>query len=222
MPSDQAILQQIDAVFPHVGKLISKCKYDDLSDLSDQNGAEAATVLRSTIERLAPPGSAYITNLSKTSIYAGPQGVRQSIRPLLGILGALRRAYADGYLQSIQELTHADVFSDFLDMAEHLLGSGYKDPAAVIAGSVLEEHLRKLAAKNGTDITKSDGSPKKADTLNSDLAAKGVYEKLDQKGVTAWLDLRNKAAHGNYADYTTEQVSLMMQSVRNFISRLPA
>ena len=59
-------------------------------------------------------------------------------------------------------------------------------------------------------------------TLNSELAAKDVYSKLDQKSVTAWLDLRNKAAHGHYADYTTEQVSLLLQSVRNFIARLPA
>jgi hypothetical protein len=40
--------------------------------------------------------------------------------------------------------------------------------------------------------------------------------------VTAWLDLRNKAAHGQYADYTKEQVALTLQGVRDFISRHPA
>ena len=192
------------------------------SDLKDHRGSEAATLLRSTIERLAPPGSPYVKNIANTSNYGGPQGFWTSISPLIGILKALRLSYVNNYIASIYELVHADVFSDFLEMADHLLESGYKDPAGVIAGSVLEEHLRKLCVKSGIDVLKPDGLSKKADTLNSELAAKDVYSKLDQKSVTAWLDLRNKAAHGHYADYTTEQVSLLLQSVRNFIARLPA
>ena len=107
-------------------------------------------------------------------------------------------------------------------MANHFLENGYKDPAAVISGSVLEDHLRKLAGKSAIDIVKPDGSPKKADALNNELAAKLAYTKLDRKNATAWLDLRNKAAHGHYQEYTKDQVSLMLQSVQNFISRLPA
>jgi hypothetical protein len=125
-------------------------------------------------------------------------------------------------MQSIEELIHADMFADFLEMSKHLLEQGYKDPAAVLCGSVLEEHLRKLSAKHGIGLLKADGSPKKADTLNSELTAANAYSKLDQKSVTAWLDLRNKAAHGNYTAYTEEQVSLAIQSVQDFISRLPA
>ena len=106
-------------------------------------------------------------------------------------------------------------------MSEYLLSEGYKDPAAVIAGSVLEEHLRKLCIRNGIAV-ETTGKPKKADTLNSELAAKTVYSKLDQKSVTAWLDLRNKAAHGKYSEYNKEQVDLMIKSVRDFLSRNPA
>ncbi|AIY39887.1 hypothetical protein LT85_0727 [Collimonas arenae] len=42
---------------------------------------------------------------------------------------------------------------------------------------------------------------------------------LDQKSVTAWLDLRNKAAHGKYSEYTKEQVEVMCQGVVNFMAR---
>jgi hypothetical protein len=122
----------------------------------------------------------------------------------------------------VVELVHADLFADFLEMAHYLLQQGYKDPAAVISGSVLEEHLRKLCQKNSIDVLKSDGSPKKADTLNADLSGSNIYPKLDQKNVTAWLDLRNKAAHGHYSEYTKEQVELMLQSVRDFTARCPA
>jgi hypothetical protein len=120
------------------------------------------------------------------------------------------------------ELVHADIFEDFLDMAGYLLEQHYKDPAAVIAVSVLEAHLRKLCGKHSIAPVKADGTPKKADTLNSELTAAGAYSKLDQKSVTAWLDLRNKAAHGKYAEYSGEQVALMLQGVRDFASRYPA
>lgn len=40
---------------------------------------------------------------------------------------------------------------------------------------------------------------------------------LEQKNITAWLDLRNKAAHCKYDEYSIEQVNLMYQGVLNFI-----
>jgi hypothetical protein len=46
--------------------------------------------------------------------------------------------------------------------------------------------------------------------------------KMDQKNVTAWLDLRNKAAHGHYEQYQKEQVALLISGVRDFITRNPA
>ena len=86
----------------------------------------------------------------------------------------------------------------------------------------LEEHLRKLAAKHGVAAEKSDGAPRKADTLNAELAKAGAYNKLEQKSVTAWLDLRNKAAHGAYDEYDHRQVASLIQSARDFMVRHPA
>ncbi len=34
--------------------------------------------------------------------------------------------------------------------------------------------------------------------MNTELYKAGVYGKLDNKNVTAWLDLQNKAAHAQY------------------------
>jgi hypothetical protein len=50
----------------------------------------------------------------------------------------------------------------------------------------------------------------------------GRVHKNDQKQVTAWAGLRNDAAHGNYGNYTDEQVKLMVAGIRDFISRNPA
>ena len=107
-------------------------------------------------------------------------------------------------------------------MAEHLLEENYKDPAAVIIGSVLEENLRELCNRNNIAITTTDPKtgkvkPNKAETMNVDLCKNGVYNILVQKSVTAWLDLRNNAAHGKYGEYDLTQVKNLLQSVRDFI-----
>lgn len=139
-----------------------------------------------------------------------------------GILKAAKQEIDGGWLFTVKGLVSAEIFSDFLEMAEYLLKENYKDPAAVMAGSVLEEHIRQLCLKNSIPIeTIKDGKPipKKADLMNSELASANIYNKLDQKSITSWLDLRNKAAHGLYGEYSKEQVELMYNGVTNFISR---
>lgn len=141
----------------------------------------------------------------------------------LAILKAAKSEIDGGWLTTVGELVSAEIFSDFLEMAEYLINQKYKDPAAVIIGSVLEEHLRKLCKKNEIETeSEKDGRIefKKADRLNSDLYAKSIYNKLDNKSITTWLDLRNKAAHGQYGEYNIEQVTLMYQGVLEFITRV--
>jgi hypothetical protein len=141
----------------------------------------------------------------------------------VGVLTAIRDQIKGGWIETTRGLVTAEVFADFLEMAEHLLGQNYKDPAAVMTGSVLEEHLRQLCMAASVPVDGSsmgEAVPRKADSLNADLAKAGKYSKLDQKQVTAWLDLRNKAAHGKYTEYSDEQVKLMLAGVRDFVSRV--
>lgn len=141
----------------------------------------------------------------------------------ISILEAIKSEIEGGWLFTIKGLVTAEVFADFLEMAEYLLLENYKDPAAVMSGSVLEEHLRQLCLKNNIAIEEEKHNklmPLKADRLNSELAKNEVYSKLDQKMVTAWLDLRNKAAHGKCEEYTKEQVENMMNGIIEFIARL--
>jgi len=67
---------------------------------------------------------------------------------IVGIVQALRDDLNAGYIQNLVELAHGEVFADFLEMALHLSDSGYKDAAAVIAGSTLESHIRELCHKH--------------------------------------------------------------------------
>jgi hypothetical protein len=146
------------------------------------------------------------------------------IRYGIGILRAVKGELVGGWLVTTRGLVSAEVFADFLEMSEHLLDEKYKDSAAVMIGSVLEEHLRQLASKAGvplTHVVNGRTAPSKADALNADLTKAKVYGVLDQKAITSWLDLRNRAAHGKYGEYSADQVTLMLAGVRNFLVRVP-
>ena len=51
----------------------------------------------------------------------------------------------------MKKLVSAEIFSDFLEMAAHVLEQDYKDPAAVMIGTVLEENLRQLCHSAGIE-----------------------------------------------------------------------
>lgn len=160
----------------------------------------------------------YYTRFKESVVNTKPNDVEAG----KGILTSIKTEIEKGWLSTIKGLISAEIFSDFLDMAEHLLSEKYEHPAAVMIGSVLEEHLRQLCDKNGiaiTEIKNGKTLPKKADLLNADLVGKGIYNKLDQKNIIAWLDLRNKAAHGKYTEYNIQQVEFMLQGVTEFMVR---
>ena len=84
------------------------------------------------------------------------------VEKAIGILTAARDELAGGWFHTAKGLVAAEIFTDFLEMADHLLDQDYKDAAAVMIGSVLEEHLRQLAALREVDTTWTD---KKGDVL---------------------------------------------------------
>lgn len=214
-------LREIDATLAEFDRAAAKSKHDDGSDLPELE--LVATRLVTTIERFAPTGSFQARQAAKFSAEHW-NAHHMMFMHLPGVLRGLRDDIANGRLASVIELVHADVFTDFLDMAQHLLDDGgYKDAAAVIAGSSLEAHLRALSDKHGIATKDGQGTPKKAQLLNQELDKSGAYQgKTEQKNVTAWLGLRNDAAHGDYAKYQPAQVGLLIASIRDFITRYPA
>jgi hypothetical protein len=67
---------------------------------------------------------------------------------------AFRADVDAGYIASLTELVHQTYFADYLSMAHELQRSGYTDVAAVLAGSTLEQHLRKLGDKHRVATTR--------------------------------------------------------------------
>ena len=216
--------KQLEAILTEFNGLAAKSAHNDLSDLPDYEPQALVTKAVAAVNRIAGASSSYGGEIQRVLTRHPP--LHLHIAPVIGVIQALLSDIKSGYIDALTEQAHADVFADFLEMAQHLLEAKYKDASAVIAGSSLEAHLRALCAKHSipTVLQKTGGSlaAKKAESMNSELAGASVYSKLDQKSVTAWLDLRNKAAHGHYGDYQTPQVELMVAGVREFIRRTPA
>lgn len=144
---------------------------------------------------------------------------------VVGVIRAVQASIDTGLLEGQRKLIRGELFSDYLDMAQYLLDEGYKDAAAVIAGSSLEVHLRSLWEGHGIPTSdEKDGQqiPRKAESLNMELRKRECYDKSSQKLVTAWLGTRNDAAHGDYKKYSDGIVKAMLIGVRGFISNHPA
>ena len=216
--------KQLTLLVTEFTEMQKQSQYNDLSDFPKNDRQSLVSRCIAAIHRITGPSSAYSNDVER--LISDKPNLHDHTSSIVGVAQALRDDIQAGHVISLIELTHADIFADFLEMAQYLLDSKYKDAAAVIAGSTLESHLRKLCQKNGVDIDETDNRgnsrPKKADRMNADLARENIYSKLDLKNITAWLDLRNKAAHGLYTEYTEEQVVLLISGIQNFISRFPA
>jgi hypothetical protein len=134
----------------------------------------------------------------------------------MGVLSAAAENIARGWTWEYREILHAEVFDDFLEMAEHLLSGGYFVAAVVLAGATLEDHLRKLSQKHELPVVDSVAK------MNEALRQQDVYPQSTWRSISSWYDLRTDAAHGKERDYAHQEVQLMISGVRDLISRYPA
>ena len=163
------------------------------------------------IQRVFGVGSVHLDHFVRASGKFG--GRLDSFEEAYGIFRASREDYEGGYLFNLRTLATAEVLSDALDQAKQLLESGYKDPACILLRVSLEVALKDLAQRFHT-------GPAKLDKMNADLTKAGAYNGLKAKQITAWADLGNKAAHGEWGAYSDKDVEMMLHGVEDFVGAL--
>jgi hypothetical protein len=217
MTATDEALKQLDAL------LNEHAEYELRLHNGQATTVETLTItnrLLAAVERFTAPNTTYGQGAVQQRNSTKPSQWR--LYELAALATALRDDIRNGWLTSVVELAHADTYADYLSMAEGLQAQGYKDPAAVIAGTSLEVQLKALATKQGIDLLMPNGRPKMASALNDDLKREGVYNALEHKQVIAWLAIRNSAAHGNYGDYDEAAVKGLIEGVGNFAIKYPA
>jgi hypothetical protein len=215
---DQKVLDRLQELI-QLGEQVKQTKYSKsvgnmvvIGDAGVNSGLahQWGTSCLNLLSRVFGPDSVYYENFqAKFPKFHDYSPVTQA----LGVLRAAKDDYEQGFLFDARTLIEAEVFDDFLEQGEHLLNAGYHQPAAVVIGSVLEDGLRKLCTRHEVPLS----AKPKLDTLNANLAKQGIYNKLTQKRITALADIRNKAAHGEWDEFTREDVEDMLRDVRQFM-----
>lgn len=167
------------------------------------------------IERVFGRNSVYFEQLPPAKAVWEERSPKKTV----AILRAAKRDWDSGYVFKIRRVVEADVFDDGLEQAEHLLTSGgYYQAAAVLAGAVLETHLRSMCEQQGIPTQKSNGNRLMIDVMNIELAKSGAFNKLKGKEITAWAAIRNSAAHGRPEEFTKDDVARMIDGVRSLVT----
>ena len=131
----------------------------------------------------------------------------------IGILAAAKEDYQGGYLMAIRKLVSAEIVGSLLDQAQELLDAGYVGPAAVLAGCILEDHIRNVCHDKQIELPDKP----KLDYMNAQLAKIEYYNKLTQKQITSLAEIRNSAAHGNWDQFKEDDVQVMVKWIARFI-----
>jgi hypothetical protein len=199
------------------------CRVNNPADDDHFHMEQIISSARLAIERVCPPSYPLVKQME--TVLAGPCNDYVKTDKIAAIAMTLKNALENDNLVLFEELIHGELFSDFLDMAEHLLAEGFKDAAAVIAGGTLESHLRHLCIKNGIALTvtkKCKTVSKTASPLNDDLVAAKVFPKTQHKMTSGFIGIRNDASHGDYEKYSAADVNTMILGIRAFQCSYPA
>lgn len=142
----------------------------------------------------------------------------------MGLLQGVKRDVEADLFGSLQQSIHKCVSADYLGQAEALISdrvnkNGSYLPAAVLAGAVLENHLRMLceSANPPIETSKGSGIPKKMTEMIDCLRRADLINEVHAKHLRAWYDIRNAAAHYRPNDITKEQVCAMIKGVGEFL-----
>ena len=170
-------------------------------------------------------------NLGKGEKYQQRIGKLQrrssSVEIIVGILKGLKDDYENGFLDDLEKQIAEDISENYMRQAEALLGEGIPGqydhvPAAVLCGAVLEDSLRRLCQRQtpSISITNKKGQYKTLGPLIDELEKAKVFDKPKIGQLRSWSQIRNSAAHGQFNEFTREDVELMLGGVKNFLANL--
>ena len=169
---------------------------------------EARTSALNLLRRIAGENNIYYHELANME--------RLNPGVMLAILRAAQTDYCEGFMVDAKLLVSAEVLTDILTQAEVLLDNDYKDAAAVIIRSVLEDGLRRICNANGISVSNRDGVAQLADKLvkNNSLTA------LQRKEIDANKQIGNDAAHARFDQYTADDVNRFREYVLRFLAEM--
>ncbi len=131
---------------------------------------------------------------------------------MISLMKRLLEEIDGGLLTTIENHTIAVTFDDFLDHGAEYLKRGQKDEAAVIAGIVFEDTVRRICRVLGVS---EDGVA--LDALISELTKQNVLTALKAKRARAAAGLRTSAAHARWGEIQLSDVKPVIEFTRELM-----
>lgn len=174
----------------------------------------------SLLDVVVPKTSIHRTSVEGFSVLANDPASKKFG---LSFLKAILEDFKQGFLDNIEHQIDAELNADFLFQAESLIEKGVSEkthiPAAVIAGAVLEHGLRSICRSlDPPESDEANGKRLMLSVLIDALKKRGVYNELTAKQLRSFADIRNAAAHGNFDEFTPDQVKNMVAGVGSFLA----
>jgi len=122
----------------------------------------------------------------------------------------------DSVLNDIGQTLHAEILDDELDAARNLLAASHLRSAGVVAGVVLEGHLKKLVSDHKVTFRKKP----MLSNLNDALKEAGVYDAPQWRKIQYLTDIRNICGHKNERDPERDEVADLIEGVAKITKTL--
>ncbi|MCY4022505.1 MAG: hypothetical protein OXF32_03580 [Anaerolineaceae bacterium] len=155
--------------------------------------------------------------------YEGRNEFKFAPYAIVGMLKTYKVDYESGMLDDLSRMIEATVSYDFMGQAEQLLDGEKPDydhvPAAVLAGAVLENGLRRLCQRQEPPIATKweEGKPKRLNSLIDALQGK-AFTPAKGHQLRSWANIRNSAGHGEIQNFTRADVEDMIAGIKRFLA----
>lgn len=215
MTIDEVALARVDSLL-RKGEQLLATKFESGSGMEWVEGSIFAGWRAQTLvylENLTGRDGNYCVAFAKETEHSYFHYVQAGVE----ILRVVREDISNGHVGKIATQISAEVFTDFVEMAEHLLQSGNDAVipiAAFICGAVLEDGLRRILRNKAITLKDSED----ISSLSQKCVQNNVYNDVERKRVQFWSDIRNQAAHGRFDQFNRQQVEEMLRGVVQFLA----
>ena len=145
----------------------------------------------------------------RSSKGVGPDAAIPCFHQQLSIVKAIRERFRSS-LFDIRQLAQADLFDSELDAAKELAENKFTRAAGVLAGVVLERHLKEVCGNHGLTLRRK--APQ-ISHLNDALKGGSVIDIPQWRSIQHLGDLRNLCAHDKESEPTLDQVKDLLTGV---------
>ncbi len=134
------------------------------------------------------------------------------IQKMHGLLHSLKEEAEHGLLRRLEDVVMATAFDDFLDHAEAFHRANKAREAGVLAAIVLEDTIKRIAAKNSVN-----GAGLTLEPLVDALVKASVFTPVKAKRVKAYAGVRNPALHAEWDKFDIRDAGELISGTRELI-----